>query len=148
MKYFLMIFLFMWSLPVLANTEFIGVWSWAAFQCRNSTLETESARSTTWSIEEANVDISSAKITMESNNQASFTFCCDENGNQTRETGTWTVEDESHVQMGDDQGGFSAWLIDGALVIYGDQEGVDIGKDNSTCNSNEKFVMIFGRVDR
>ncbi len=144
MKYFLMMFLLVWSLPAVANPDLVGVWSWAAFQCRNSDLEANSARSVVWDI--TGLDVSTAKITLESNNDAGFTYCCNENGDKREETGTWkTLGDQNHVEIGDDQGGFRGKLIDGVLAVYGDKEGATM--NNNICNSSEKFVMIFGRVD-
>ncbi len=146
MKYFLILVISMWSLPVMANRAFVGVWEWSGFQCRNSNLEPDSARSTEW--EPGGISPASAKITLESDNSASFTFTYQDANveKKKRETGTWEVEDNTHVVIGDAKGGFTAWLIDGDLVIYGDHEGVR--HDRESCSSGESFVWIFSRVDR
>ena len=145
MKYFLILTLFIWSLFALANQAFVGTWSWSAFQCRNSNLESHSARSVAWELPAEGLNPGSAKIVMESNQNASFTYCCEEE-QTVRETGLWEVTDNTHVKMGDDDGGFWGYLIDGALVIYGDQNGRAI--PNGNCSSSEKFVLIFNRVDQ
>ena len=145
MKYFLTLILFIWSGLALANPAFVGTWAWAGFQCRNSNLESNSARSVVWEVPEINLNPASARIVMESDRNASFTYCCDEENNTRRETGSWSVEDETHVQMGDSKGGFRGWLIDGDIVIYSDNNGEEMANPN--CNG-EKFVLIFSRVDQ
>ena len=146
MKYFLILTIsIMWSWLTLANPAFVGTWVWSAFQCRDSNVESDSARSVTWEVQDLNP--STAKIVVNSNNSASFSFCCDENNQPVRNTGTWGIvgDDQTRVQMGDAKGGFRGWLIDGDLVIDEDHQGNAIDPDK--CNDGDRFVIVFGRVD-
>ena len=155
MKYFfLLMTMSMWSGLILANPDFVGTWVFSDSQCRNSNVDSDSAESITWDSGGSGFDPTSMKLVVESNGSANFTSCCNEEGNPTRETGSWNaVEDEAgeadptQLKVGNDDGGFTGWLINGEYVADSDNKGDLI--DNSICGSNDKtFVIVFGRVDQ
>ncbi len=159
MKYVIVFLLF--PLYTLADGRFEGTWVWSGNQCRDANLSPESRRSVSKS--RGGFDqVMSAKITMDAVDKASFEFQM-RGEDKVTENGTYKVRG-NRVTAGNETyhagdhrrgGGFEADWVAGRLLVdagegyqIGCEEGDRDCEEIQLCNSGEKFVLVFGRVNQ
>lgn len=160
MKY-IVVLLFGCSLYTMADERFEGTWVWSQNQCRDSNLSPGSARSIS-KVRGGFNQVASAKITMDAGESATFEYRM-KGENTIKENGTYTIDgdrvkagnEDYHASGGNKGGGFVAdWVEDRLLLDAGKgyQIGCEAGDSDceevKICNSGEKFVLVFGRVDQ